>query len=67
MFGNLGNVEVAELDPSIVADKYIRAFDISVDNLFLMEVAQPVDEVSYNVPDLVFFNKGLQILGLADL
>jgi len=54
IFDLLGNTEIGNLNAALVVDKDIPAFDVSMNDLFLMEIGKPFQDLPNKILDQGF-------------
>ena len=65
--GNLGHIEVTKLDHSVLGQKYVRTFDITMNDLLFVETLEPQHHLIEDGPDIILFGKLLSLLGVINL
>jgi hypothetical protein len=56
LFENFGNVQIADLKGSVLADKYICGFKIPVEDLFFVEGLETFGDIVKGFPNLSFLD-----------
>lgn len=66
-FGDLADIQIAQLDSATFRQKDVSALDISVDDLSLVEGVESIDHLVENAPDVFFLKVSVRFLVLINL
>lgn len=67
LLSDLGHIHVSKLGRTILAQEYIRTFQVSVEYLDLVQCPEPLNDLNKHLPDLVFLDVLLLFLVRSDL
>ena len=66
LLSDLTHIHISELHSTVRTKEDVCTFDVSVDDILGMESHQAFHHLPEDVPDLVLFDEGLELLGLRD-
>ena len=66
-FGDLADIQIAQLDSATFRQKDVCTLDVSVDDLSLVEGVESIDHLVENAPDVFFLKVSVRFLVLINL